>query len=1268
MRRSRLYSLPRLFGVILLSIHGSPAPANREPPGPVNRRSPLAITEIMYHPAPRSDGGNLEFIEIFNSGAVPLRLDGFRLSGELDFTLPTNTTIRAGGYLLIAPNPADVRRVYGGTQVLGEFPKRLSNRGGTVRLHNQLGAILVEVEYSDTPPWPVAADGMGHSVVLARPSLGERHPLAWAASGFIGGSPGTADPIPDGSENEVRINEILAHTNAVNVFVEVYNQGNAPADLSGCVLTDDSETNRFRFAAHSLIKPGDRRALTSAELGFSPGPNGGALYLINSNATRVLDAVRFGAQAPGVSSGRSPDGSPNFRELVTPTLGRTNASLMIRPIVINEIMYHPLSNLDDDQFIELHNRGSHAVNLNGWRFEDGIDFVFPAGAILRAGGHLAVARNAARLRTNYPGLTSDNLVGNFKGRLSGRGEHLALSMPQRIVTATSTTVTHVVVSELTYGTGGRWGQWSDGGGASLELIDPRADNQLAANWADSAAPTNSPWTTVQYTGPHEFGDGNSPPNAVEISLLGAGECLVDDVEVIPYGGTNQVRDPGFSSGLGAWTFEGNCELSAVENTGGIGNGACLHVRASGRGDYLGNRIWTQWTTSLNAAVPATLRLKVRWLRGWPEILMRLRGNSIEATGPLLVPGDLGTPGGRNSRMRANAGPAIWEVTHTPVLPAANEPVVVTARVADPDGCRNIELWHRVDPSSALRQLAMRDDGVAEDRVAGDGVFSATLPGQAAGNLVAFHVRAGDSAGATSRFPDDAPARECLVRFGDPSPAGSFGTYHVWMTSATRNTWINRSSARINNRPLDVTFVYNDYRAIYNAGGAFNGSDNTSEGYNSPEGTLCGYTIHFPDDDPFLNANEILMDWPTRDLTGQREQLANWMAGQTGLSFNYRRYVRLYVNGIGAESRRQVYGNGTHIHEDAQAPGADFLDEWYPGGGSDLYKLQAWRRDYKFPARPAPNNEPYYAALQNFINQAGQQHRARYRWTWRKRAVKGSANDYSQLLALLDKATADNSPDYFGAVNSVMDVEQWMRVFAFERVIGNLDSYGNRTGQNMYAVKAPAPGRWQLLPFDSDLVFGADPGGSERPGANLFGISPSTPPPDSGVPDPVAITRLRDGSLAARRAYWRAFEEFVVGPMQRANYLPQLEAWHSALLSNGVKQDNGAPVADPSSVAAWIDQRRAYLEVQLATVSPTFALTNPSKSSSTNLITITGTAPVRVHTVQVNGRANPVTWTSVTNWATAFVLSSGMNTLTVNGLDRFGATNASASWNVTFSPE
>ena len=1238
-----------------------------EPPGPCNRRSPLVISEIMYHPLPRTDGREAEFVEIYNSGAVPMRLDGYHLTGEWDFTFPANTTLGANSYLVIAPIPDDIQVIYGIANVLGGFPKKLANNGGTIRLRSNLDAVLVDVNYSDTPPWPVAVDGAGHSLVMARPSLGERNPLAWAASAAVGGSPGGPDPIPAGAQSRMVINEILAHTNGAAAFVELFNRGATAVNLSGCVLTDDATTNRFRLTDGATIPARDWLSFSAAQLGFIPDASGGTIYLINSNATRVLDALRVGAQRAGVSHGRWPDGAPNWRELKAASPAGSNAAPGQFQIVINEIMYHPISHLDDDQFVELYNHGTNSMNLDGWKLSDGVSFTFPSNTTIAAQGYLVVARNSSRMMTNYPNLNAANLVGNFQGTLSWRGERIVLTKPEQFITAASTGTIHTVVNEVTYGTGGRWGQWADGGGASLELTDPNSDNQLAANWTDSTAPTNAPWTTIEYTGPHEFGDLNTAANGVEISLLGAGECLVDDVEVIPNGGANRVTNPGFASGASGWTFEGNCEPSGIDASGGMGNTACLHIRASGRGDYLGNRILTTWTTALNTGTPATLRLKVRWLRGWPEILMRLRGNTIEATGPLTLPTNLGTPGAANSRLVTNAPPAIWDVSHTPVLPAANQPVVVTTRVHDAHGVTNVSLIYRIDPSATTITNVMRDDGTGGDLAARDGIFSATVPGQAGGALVAFYVRAADATGMAARFPNDAPTRECLIRFGEVIPAGSFGTYRVWMTAATKSTWINRSSARINGRPLDVTFVYNDQRAIYNAGGAYNGSDNTSEGYNGPDATLCGYTFSFPADDLFLNTDEILLDWPTRDLTAQREQLSYWMAAQVGLPFNYRRHVRLYVNGVGAASRPQVYGNGTQIYEDLQTPGSDFLESWFPEGESDLYKIQAWRRDYKFPARPSPNGESYYGALQSFIDQAGRQHLARHRWTWRKRAIKESANEYSTLFNLIAVGNATSSPNYFSAVDSFMNVEQWMRVLAWERVIGNLDSYGNRTGQNMYGVKPPGK-RWQLLPFDSDLCFGADPGGSEDPTSDLFGISPSAPPTDSGVPDPVAITRLRDGSPAGRRAYWRAFQDFVNGPMQPSNYLAEANAKYSALLANGVVQDNGTPVSNPSPVSSWIDQRRAYIQSQLNSVATSFAVATPPGNHTTNrnLVTLTGTAPVDVQTIAINGIEANVNWTSATAWSLQVVLTNGANPIAIDGLDRFGNTNFSSSRTVNFT--
>src|SRR5437016_10660800 len=169
----------------------------------------------MYHPPARPDGKNLEFIELYNSEAIPADLSRFRLSGDVEFTFPANTTLPALSFLVVAPAPADVENVYGISGVLGPFGNSsdsLPNRAGTIRLRNQTGAVLLEVRYADQPPWPAAADGAGHSLVLARPSLGEGDPNAWGTSLLMGGSPGAFEPADNDPSGSVVINEFLAHT------------------------------------------------------------------------------------------------------------------------------------------------------------------------------------------------------------------------------------------------------------------------------------------------------------------------------------------------------------------------------------------------------------------------------------------------------------------------------------------------------------------------------------------------------------------------------------------------------------------------------------------------------------------------------------------------------------------------------------------------------------------------------------------------------------------------------------------------------------------------------------------------------------------------------------------------------------------------------------------------------------------------------------------------------------------------------------------------
>ena len=73
-----------------------------------------------------------------------------------------------------------------------------------------------------------------------------------------------------------------------------------------------------------------------------------------------------------------------------------------------------------------------------------------------------------------------------------------------------------------------------------------------------------------------------------------------------------------------------------------------------------------------------------------------------------------------------------------------------------------------------------------------------------------------------------------------------------------------------------------------------------------------------------------------------------------------------------------------------------------------------------------------------------------------------------------------------------------------------------------------------------------------------------------------------------------------------------------------------------------------------------AVDGPASFSTTNnLYTLTGTAPVGVKTITLNGASYPMTWLSATSFVMRVVLQPGFNTLTLQGYDRYGAILAGA---------
>lgn len=1190
---------------------------------PSSRRTGLVISEIQYSPGLARDGVTEapEFIEIANHGDIFVEMTGWRLTGGVEFRFPDGFVLEAGAVAVITGNPDALRPLAGSSAVLGPWEGGLAAEGEELELRDGIGAVKLHLEYSADAPWPAGTDGTGHSLVLVSPSYGEEDPRAWGRSFRRGGSPGWRDPVSISVPEPVVLNEILAHTDLPQLdTLELYNRSTNEVDLSGLILTDDIRTNRFRIPDGTRIGAGRHVAFDETGLGFRLSAAGEEVYLLSRDGTRVLDAIRFGAQENGVSSGRVPDGSETWRRLAVPTPGVGNGGVRAEPVVINEIFYNPPGG-DADEFIELHHRGTEAVDLGGWRIRGGVDYEFPAGTRIEPGGFLVVAKDPQRLRENHPGVAAAVVFGAYSGTLGNGGDVVRLTKPDEIRTTNGlgqvvVDTLHINVGEVTYVDGGAWGRWSDGGGSSLELTDPDADPALAASWADSDESGKSAWTSVEWTGTLDNGNSANGLNRLFLGLLNDGECLVDDLAVIRGGTTtNMLQNPGFELGTQSWLLGGNHAGSSVEASAAATGSMGLRLRAQGGLDTGVNSIRGSLGTGLTAGNTVTLRARVRWIAGWPELLFRIRGNFADHAAPLAVPRNLGTPGAANSRRVANAGPSIHGVTHFPPLPRAGESVLVTARAQDPDVVTGMTLRYRADGPSvpAWSEVSMRDDGQGGDALAGDGIFTGRIPAPGGTALNAFTIVGTDGSGVTSVWPRNTLGDEALVRWGDTIPFGSFPHVHLWATTQNRSA---PGGNALNNAYRRCTIVYGNTRVVYNCVFRDKGSP-----FHSGSGDL---TARMPDDERLHGVSERLFSRTGNggvEETGLRGRVASWLASQMGVPSLHGRYQFLHVNGI----------SFANVVEDQEEPDHRYAEHHYPEGGEgDLYKISIW---FEF----SDGNTQFQATqatMERFLS-GGQLKLARYRWNWERRAQVFPESNYQTIFDLVNVLNSSADAGYVSRVLQHADVEQWMHVFAFHRVTGNWDSWTYNVGQNMYLYRQPG-GRAVLFPWDIDFVLGLGDG----PTAALWGGQ-----------DPVMNSRVYDNP-AFRRMLWRALDRAASGPMQAARFQPVIDAYRAVQ-----QQNNVTGVAATTGITSYLNGRRAFIQSRYNAANVgAFAITSNGGAdfqSGTPTVTLAGSAPLAVADIAVNGARFPVSWTGFTAFSVTVPLTAATNDLQLVALDRNG---------------
>ena len=1207
----------------------------------------LIISEIMYNPAHE----RLEYIELYNHRAVFEDLGGYAFTNGIEYTFAPGTTLGAHEYLVIALDPNALESAYGLSDVLGPYTGKLSNSGERIDLSNGNGGIILSIRYRDTLPWPIAPDGTGHSLTLTGISADPDEGTAWCASAMIGGTPGTEPVTPHSPTSNLRINEVLADHSVPTQsdWLELYNAGPDSINLSDMYLSDDpANLLKFKLPDGLQLAPGefwatDLSADAQAQT-FALKASGESVFVTQGSTEaspvplRVLDAIRFGCLPPDVTLGRSPDGSSRLQQLETPSRAGPNAKPLIHDIVINEIMYHHGLRDEQYEYVELYNRGADTVSLEDWAFTDGIDYVFGAGTTLAPDTCLVVAKDPNLLIGLHDNLVlGTNVVGPFAGTLNDHSELVRLAYPLHTTDPNTgePEIRLITADEVTYYDGGRWPVWADGQGASLELRDPRSENNTPEAWSASDESGKSSWVPFSFTvNSSDSAYTHDRVSVFDMMLLNRGEVLLDDLQ-LRINGQSRLQNAGFEGGMSAWRVLGNHVQSHITSDDQQTGTRCLKLVATGHGDPGANRI-NQTLPSVTAGT-VTFSGRAKWLRGSRYLLLRTsrERNPVQPPRPshafeLAMPLDQGTPGRTNTAFVSNRGPNISEVRHTPVLPNAGQPIVVTARVTDVDGVQSVALEYRSEGSSQFSYAVMADDGRGEDVMARDGIYTGIIPPAGSGTMRAFRVVATDGS-VTQLYPEplapsaDVPERTCLVRVNDTLMTSPFARYRIWLSDDVIDTF--RSRTNLSNELMDCTFVYNETDVFYNARIRFRGSPFLRGGSGRDPRGRYGYRIKFNPEKRLGQRSEINLDNTEGGNRGPLQERASyWFYRQMGLPYSQQEFIRLVING-------RSHGS----YEDVQKIDGNYIEAWFPDDSDGyIHKVD----DYFEYNIQGTSHSNYDEGLK--YDSRHPLSPETYRWGFEKRSHRDNDNWEHLFNFAVSINVSSQDPTYEAAIESVMDPDYFARVQAIRHAVGDWDSYGYNRGKNNYFYYPAQTGKWYLLPWDIDFTLGS----GNSPSTNLFTVNGGKFP---------EVRQFLDYPKY-RQLYLDAFSELVSGSWRTSygtNNSPTgfdrfLDDAADALIADGM----GSSRRD--GIKQFVRDRRNYILTQVPAIEFKVTVNGGDALMTTEeLVTIQGVAPVGVVALQVNDEVVPMVFTSKFNFEAEFSVPMGAHFISIQALDQGG---------------
>lgn len=990
-------------------------------------------------------------------------------------------------------------------------------------------------------------------------------------------------------------------------WLELTNHGNTPLDVQGYVIAS-SNGAEYVLPANSL-EPGAFLQIDAATLGFGAKAED-KLFLLTPDRQTVAD----GARVVDVPRGRK-DAAPAFLYEDETTPGKTNVFVEHDEIAIHEIMYHPAPEKAPDgtrikgalEWIELVNRSAKPFDMSGFQLVDAIQYVFPQKTVVPAGGYVVVTNDLDAFTMAYPSLSMTNglLLGDYKGGLADSGENLLL------LDACGNPA-----DSVHYYDDGRWPEFADGGGSSLELRDAHADNASPEAWAASDEGARSAWQTITYEGTAEASSLGPDGTYQEfiLGMLDAGTVLIDDVSVIenPAGANKELLQNGTFEvgGSTSWRLLGNHRDAAViEDPTKPGNHV-LRIHATGPTEHMHNHVETTLAAgqTIKNGTNYRISLRAKWLGGSNQLNTRLYFNRLAKTTELTIPTSPGTPLASNGQAETNIGPTYVNLQHSPVVPQPYEPVRVTVEAADPDGIANLDLMYAMN-GGPFSSAPMTSDG--------PGRYSATVPGDAAGTMYQFYVTGKDAQGTTSMFPARGPNSRALWKVDD-GLASTQGLHHLRILLPPADTnWLFDPKNLMSNDVLPTTIIDDERRVYYDAGVRLKSSER-----GRPEVARVGFALRFQTQEPFRGIFESFnVDRSEGIGYGQRELLFRQAMNHAGTVTSH------YDDLVKVLTPKPEHVGPAHLQ--LTRFGDLLLDYQFENGGDgDLFEYEL----IYYPLTTDNGSPQGYKLPQpdsvvgTSITDLGDDKEA-YRLPF---IIKSNRwrDDYRGLIQFA-KVFGSSGSAFDTQIENAIDTDEWLRAFAFGVLSGTVDNYAAGSQHNANFYHRPSDGRVLYFPHDLDF-YGGSPNSAIVPSGDLAKL----------IANPVR-----------RRAYYAHLYD-IINTSYNGTYMAYWANHLGQLL----------PAQDFSSHLQFIVARSNWVltgapdAITKAIPQVAFAITTNGgapMSVTTSSVTLDGTGWIDVASLaSANGPA-VLTWTNQTSWQTMVTLNCGVNSVKLEALNRQG---------------